>query len=431
MSFVRSLITFWIVAQVVELMVHPRSVLASTTTETMDLYKLLGVHRQASVKEIKQAYRRKALDTHPDKNMGVPPEVAAEEFRQVVRAFEILSDESARQRYDRTGRTDTSDSSYGGRQQQQQQQQQQYGQYQNFHFQWSGRARMVKMKDRFDVQQAQSRVLHIVSLAQLQTIMLSDDDVLERNLLLCFTTPATDQHADDEMVFPYPFAAMSSQGIWWEDLLQTVRIRFYRNSELSKFFGVSAEDANEKPIFIFAKRNATLTADTAPNLPRIHTLNRASFEEWVWKQIQVTVQFVNKHNYPIEIYWVHGTTANLKETIEPNEVSGHTTMLSHEWYIRDARVDTYEGSNGRYKLTADSSLGSYKILSDESPQEIIIAANQCFDLSGHCSYWKMHENACHSNPGFMQEHCQKTCGTCFSASVGNDDDDDEGYGDEL
>jgi curved DNA-binding protein CbpA len=200
----------------------------STNSETVDLYELLGMHRKASIKEIKQAYRRKALDTHPDKNVGVPPDEATEAFRNVVRAFEILSDESARQRYDRTGCTDSESSSYGGRQQH----------TQHFHFQWSGRARMLKMKDRFEVQQAQSRVLHVISLAQLQTIMLNDDDLLDRNLLLCFTTPHTDELADDEMVFPYPFAAMSSQGIWWEDLLQTVRIRFYRNSDLSKFFGV-------------------------------------------------------------------------------------------------------------------------------------------------------------------------------------------------
>jgi curved DNA-binding protein CbpA len=390
-----------------------RAIQGYANTETqVDLYELLGVHRKASIKEIKQAYRRKALDTHPDKNVGVPPEEATDAFRNVVRAFEILSDESARQRYDRTGRTDNESSSYGGRQQ--------YTQH--FHFQWSGRARMLKMKDRFDVQQAQSRVLHVVSLAQLQTIMLNDDDLLDRNLLLCFTTPLTDEQADDEMVFPYPFAAMSSQGIWWEDLLQTVRIRFYRNSELSKFFGVSADDANQRPVFIFAKRDTSLTEEFAPLLPRIHTGNRQSFESWVWEQIQVEVRFVNKHTFPVEIYWVHGTTANLKETLEPNDESWHTTMLSHEWYIRDARVDTYKGANSRYKLTKDSSLGSFKILSDESPQEIIIQANQCFDLSGHCSFWLMHEDACRTNPGFMNEHCQKTCGVC---SVTNDDGDED------
>jgi farnesyl diphosphate synthase len=51
------------------------------------------VERSATTQEIKTAYRRKALDTHPDKNRHMPQEQAAESFRQVVHAFEILSDE--------------------------------------------------------------------------------------------------------------------------------------------------------------------------------------------------------------------------------------------------------------------------------------------------------------------------------------------------
>ena len=400
---------------------------ASAGTEMFDLYKLLGVSRQATIKEIKQAYRRKALDTHPDKNMDIPPEEANEAFRQVVRAFEVLSDADARRRYDRTGRTDddNNNNNYGQRQQHHQQHH-----HQNFHFQWSGRARMIRLKDRFDVRQAQSRVLHVVSLVQLQTIMLDDDELLERNLLICITTPRTDVHADDEMVFPYPFAAMSSQRIWWEDLLQTVRIKFYRSSELSRFFNVSVGDIDEKPMFIFAKRGEALTSETAPNLSRLHTRSKEQFETWVWEQMQVRVRFVNHHTYPVELYWVHETTAHLKGTVEPNKDSWHTSMLTHEWYIRDARVDTHKGARSRHKLTEDSSLGSYKILNDKSPQEFIIEANQCFDLSGHCSFWHMHENACHTNPGFMHEHCRKTCGRCNIPNIenqsdGHDDDDND------
>jgi curved DNA-binding protein CbpA len=425
-----SRIHFWIAILTILLLASLRDTFSS---EVIDLYQLLGVSRQASVKEIKQAYRRKALDTHPDKNTGVPLEEANDAFRQVVRAFEVLSDTNSRQRYDRTGQTDDASGHNNNH----------YGHHQhrqhhgggNFHFQWT-RTRMVPMKERFDVRQAQSRVIHVISLAQLQTIMLDDNDLLERNLLICITTPRTDVHADDEMVFPYPFAAMSSQNIWWEDLLQTVRIKFYRSSELSRFFNVSMVDVDEKPIFLFGKRGTPLTIETAPKLSRLHTRGREELEAWVWKQIQVRVQFVNRHRYPIEVYWVHQTTANLKATIEPRQSSWHTTMLTHEWYIRDVRVDTYEGARGRYKLTEDSSLGSYKITNDTSPQQIIIKANQCFDLSGHCSFWHMQEDACHTNPNFMNEHCQKTCGTCTKNTEAveieyeeedfvDDEDDDE------
>ena len=398
------------------------------SADQVDLYQLLGVSRQATIKEIKQAYRRKALDTHPDKNQGIPPEEANEAFRQVVRAFEVLSDTTARQHYDRTGRTDDSNNNNNNN----------YGQHQHrphYGFQWTTHTRMIRLKDRFDVKQAQSRVLHVVSLEQLQTIMCDDDDLLERNLLICITTPRTDIHADDEMVFPYPFAAMSSQRIWWEDLLQTVRIKFYRSSELSRFFNVSAVDIDEKPMFIFAKRGTALTSETAPKLSRLHTHHRQEFETWVWEQMQVRLRFVNRHSHPVEVYWVHETTANLKGIVEPDGESWHTTMLTHEWYIRDVRVDTHNGARGRYKLTDDSSLGSYKVLSDKNPQEYVIEANQCFDLSGHCSFWQLHENACRTNPGFMQEHCQKTCGTCRKNNTvdqnnANDENEDDEEADE-
>ena len=354
-----------------------------------------------------QAYRRKARDTHPDKNKDVPPDEAAEAFRQVVHAFEILSDESSRKRYDQTGKTDST--GFGNNNQQ--------------HQQWTWNVRYNyrprKLKDKFEVQQAQSRVLHVVSLAQLQTIMLSDDDnenddLLERNLLICFTTHATEQHADDEMVFPYPFAHMSSQGIWWEDLLQTVRIKFHRSSELSRLFNVSADECNESPVFVFAKRGTPLTADTAPHLPRLRTRDRQAFDTWTWEQIQVEVEFVNEHDHTVEIYWVHGSRAHKKLDLPPGHSARHTTMLSHEWYVRDARVDAWRDSPGRHKLSNESSLGSWKILSDESPLRIVIEGGQCFDMSGHCRFWDMQDRSCTTNPGFMREQCQRTCGHCSS-----------------
>lgn len=384
--------------------------ICASSEKQQDLYKLLGVKKTATVKEIKSAYRRKALDTHPDKNKNVPAEEAAEEFRQVVHAFEILSDEASRKRYDRTGRTDDNKTnngwSGGGG-----------GQYRGSSFQWNWHSgfgnRPRKLKDKFEVQQAQSRVLHVVSLSQLFTIMLDDADRLERNLLICFTTPKTQQQADDEMVFPYPFAAMSSQGIWWEDLLQTVRIRFYRNSELSRFFGVEAQQVDEKPLFVFAKRGQLLNEETAQHLPRLHSDVRSKFETWAWQQIEVVVSFHNQHDHAVEVYWVHGNTAHKKMTMEPGEISEHTTMLSHEWYVRDVRVDAFRDSPGRHKLSNDSSLGSWKILKDESPQTIIIPKTTCMDLSGHCAFWKV-RNECRKNPTFMGEKCVKTCGLCHN-----------------
>ena len=65
-------------------------------------YKVLGVSRDAGDVEIKKAYRRLAMKYHPDKNRG-RPERAAEKFKQVAEAFEVLSDPDKRRSYDRYG----------------------------------------------------------------------------------------------------------------------------------------------------------------------------------------------------------------------------------------------------------------------------------------------------------------------------------------
>jgi len=63
-----------------------------------DYYKILGVDKDAGDSEIKKAYRRLAIQTHPDKNPDDPQ--AEERFKDVGEAYETLSDVAKRSRYD-------------------------------------------------------------------------------------------------------------------------------------------------------------------------------------------------------------------------------------------------------------------------------------------------------------------------------------------
>ncbi|RMD51398.1 MAG: molecular chaperone DnaJ [Candidatus Thermofonsia bacterium] len=65
-----------------------------------DYYEILGVQRTATKVEIKKAYRKLALQYHPDRNQD---EGAAERFKEINEAYEVLSDDDKRARYDRFG----------------------------------------------------------------------------------------------------------------------------------------------------------------------------------------------------------------------------------------------------------------------------------------------------------------------------------------
>lgn len=73
----------------------------SASVNNEELYKLLGVSKTATTKQIRIAFKKLALEKHPDKNLDDPN--ANDAFIKINRAYEILKDEELRKKYDTYG----------------------------------------------------------------------------------------------------------------------------------------------------------------------------------------------------------------------------------------------------------------------------------------------------------------------------------------
>src|SRR5687767_3409874 len=77
-----------------------------------DYYEILGVNKTASADEIKKAYRKVAMQFHPDRNPG--DKSAEDKFKEAAEAYEILSDADKKAQYDRYGHAGVSGNGRGG-----------------------------------------------------------------------------------------------------------------------------------------------------------------------------------------------------------------------------------------------------------------------------------------------------------------------------
>lgn len=373
-----------------------------------DLYKLLGVPKTASNSEIKRAYRKKARETHPDKQSGrgggggEDPMVSSMAFREIVEAYEILTDKQSRQQYDLTGDTNTQKSTnrdnnrHNGNE---------WNWNFNFNFNFghqnrrtAGHRYLYDPLRRYQILDAQSRVVNIRSLRQLiDAISVEDeeDDENEREAINNHHTHTTtterytlialyDDSISDctnllqyQILYPWPFAGFSSEGntdgsMWWEDVMITTKINFNEigrkfKRQLRKIFDIPERKSDFScPSFALIPRGESIdflkqlekdssSSGSGDNDQEEHKLSEDNllsgkkyaiksftdsdtFRSYVWQQLKVTVTFVNRSPWVVHNWWLDGTFGRRQEDIPAGHRQTVNTFLSHNFYFRAEHV---------------------------------------------------------------------------------------------
>lgn len=325
---------------------------------------------------MRNAYRARARETHPDKHPGNEAEMHAK-FLEVVAAFELLSDATERALYDRTGTTTTGarrGAAPGPRKPR-------------------GARNLTPEEAR-----AAARTITIRSRKHLEDAALGDDGRVDRHFVLAlYDEGFCETFLTYETRFPYPFAdKLDPHGIWWEDVLQTAKARLTgadgQPSRVARRFGV---DPKSCPSIVFARNGSRLWDD----FEVIAKPTLADFERWLWPKLETTVRFVNAHGHAVRTWWIRGTESFDAQDLGPGRASERTGFVSHLFAVRDVRAGG--------PLTKESVLAWRHVDSDANPFEIRVES-KCVDWHGECGGWADRDE-CAKNPDFMAKFCHRTC----------------------
>lgn len=369
--------------------------------ETPSYYSLLGVSKRASLRDIKTAYRRKAKETHPDKNPEQGGEEAARRFREVAEAYEVLSDTNARREYDRTGVKQSDKGKNGFHQNRRQHQQKPF-------WDFFGSRRSASRHDplqhrlyrqhnvRVQVEAAQRRVLTVTSFEHFQALALDETGMLDRYTLLAIYDsgkPNCEKLLRENVMFPWPFAGFTREGdtsMWWEETMQTFKIDLHSGNnagtetvrKFKDYFGLD-DGGDACPSVVFFPRGSDLTEFEVWD-----RRNAQEFREFVWNRLKMKVTFQNKTPWKLKQFYLNGHRGIQKESIEPNKGYVVSTFLSHAFIFLADHVSGWVLNN--------ESAVFYYTSRIQDDNTVINIYPRCFDLHTDCPRWKK-EGFCHSN----------------------------------
>jgi curved DNA-binding protein CbpA len=375
-----------------------------------DPYKVLGVAPTASIEEIKAAYRIKAKDTHPDKNLDLDPDAASDNFRSVVEAHDTLTNPQKRRLYDINRKR------YATQASQQKQQAAQKKAQRERHEKQRKKEMLVKARN------VQRHVTRVTSLDELKLLVLDrNEQRLQKHLFMVFVAnKKIEKMVDDDLLFPYPFAGKSeNNNVRWQDVLQSVKVRYNNASDLTQFFKVPSNQfaKNEnKPFIVFGKKGDRLDQFKIfhPSKNNKYGDPRLFLQHWVADFLKARVEFVNQHHSSVNIFIIANGNKQLLRTLRPGYVLTLNLKVTDQVFAVDERVGTYPGGSGTGKAYPPESvmLGNWTISSDFGP--ILIQTKKCFDMSEFCPDWLagFGQQKCDRDPEFMHNICPVTCRVC-------------------
>jgi hypothetical protein len=320
-----------------------------------NLYSLLGIDSSATPDQIKRAYRKKARDTHPDKQRGQDEEEATKKFRQIADAYEVLSDKKSRADYDRTGKTPSEMKSTSQRQKSQSSWWSRSSSFSSNNQQSRNYHRYyTNPYTRRQILAAQSRVLTISSKEQLESIALDVNGVLDRFLLLAVydsSNSECEDYMNYQAMYPWPFAGFTRENdnsMWWEEIMLTVKLdinginhvdgddemRVWLRGIGIDIYSISSKGSAQCPTIAFFPKSGVIGN---PDL-----WNRGStqeFREWVWEKLKMSVTIENKTPWVIQQWWLDGSRGKKLDDIQPDMKYNMETFLSHTFIYRASYVE--------------------------------------------------------------------------------------------
>jgi curved DNA-binding protein CbpA len=435
-----------------------------------DPYQVLGVSTRASLDDIKKAYRAKAKEYHPDKNPD-DPEAAADKFRRVVEAFELLSEPAHKRLYDQqrqqrrhpnnnnrrrtttttyqNGRFTTtktySYATYSNQNQQQNQRrrrQEEKRRQQQQEQQYSKRRASIVQQARL----AQARVVKISSWEQFQTIVLQkNQQTYERHFLGVFVANHhIENYVDNDLLFPYPFGGSNGRnGMDWDDIIQTAKIRYNAETELTRHFKVPSPNAAKRsklPTIVFGKQGDPVGTFSTFRFSSWGD-QRDKLQQWIEELLTAHITVVNHHpTSSLRVLLHDGTTVHLLEhhrqpiILQPGDAVSLQVHIADRIVTMDASVDQYPDATWsplllqHEKSLKGVTMDNILITQSSSAGQVVEVGNKskrCLDYSLHCPLWATppknlqrhggdhHSNPCHGeNWHFLHTMCPVACGVC-------------------